>query len=86
MEASGVVFFSESGPANPNDGMPCELWAIAAVVAGGVIAIRHLRKGPGHIGADSQTVNPVMREFTSGDVVVDDPVQAIPDLSDDKVA
>ncbi len=73
---SAVVFFSESGSVNPNDGMLFELWAITAVVLGGtklaggygsiistlggVIAIQLLRKGLGHIGADTQTVNLVI--------------------------
>lgn len=73
---SAVVFYSESGSVNPNDGMLYELWAITAVVLGGtklaggygsiigtlggVIAIQLLRKGLGHIGADTQTVNLVI--------------------------
>jgi len=73
---SAVVFFSSSGSVNPNDGMLFELWAITAVVLGGtklaggsgtilgtlggVIAIQILRKGLGHIGADSETVNLVI--------------------------
>lgn len=73
---SAVVFYSESGSVNPNDGMLFELWAITAVVLGGtklaggygsiistlggVIAIQLLRKGLGHIGADTQTVNLVI--------------------------
>ena len=32
---SAVVFYSESGSVNPNDGMLYELWAITAVVLGG---------------------------------------------------
>ncbi|MCC1482754.1 ABC transporter permease [Roseibaca sp. Y0-43] len=73
---SAVVFYSESGSVNPNDGMLYELWAITAVVLGGtklaggygsiigtlggVLAIQILRKGLGHIGADTQTVNLVI--------------------------
>jgi ribose transport system permease protein len=73
---SAVVFYSESGSVNPNDGMLYELWAITAVVLGGtkltggygsiistlggVVAIQLLRKGLGHIGADTETVNLVI--------------------------
>ena len=73
---SAVVFDSESGSVNPNDGMLFELWAITAVVLGGtkltggygsiistlggVIAIQLLRKGLGHIGAATETVNLVI--------------------------
>lgn len=73
---SAVAFYSASGSVNPNDGMLFELWAITAVVLGGtkltggkgsiigtfggVIAIQLLRKGLGHIGADSETVNLVI--------------------------
>jgi len=73
---SAVVFHSESGSVNPNDGMLFELWAITAVVLGGtkltggygsiistlggVIAIQLLRKGLGHIGAATETVNLVI--------------------------
>ncbi len=73
---SAVVFYSESGSVNPNDGQLFELWAITAVVLGGtklnggsgsvigtfggVIAIQLLRKGLGHIGADTETVNLVI--------------------------
>jgi ribose transport system permease protein len=73
---SAVVFYSGSGSVNPNDGMLFELWAITAVVLGGtrltggkgsvigtlggVIAIQLLRKGLGHIGAESETVNLVI--------------------------
>jgi len=73
---SAVVFYSESGSVNPNDGMLYELWAITAVVLGGtklaggygsiistlggVIAIQLLRKGLGFIGADTETVNLVI--------------------------
>jgi len=73
---SAVVFYSESGSVNPNDGELYELWAITAVVLGGtkltggsgsilstlggVIAIQLLRKGLGHIGADTETVNLVI--------------------------
>jgi len=73
---SAVVFYSGSGSVNPNDGMLFELWAITAVVLGGtklsggsgtilgtlggVIAIQLLRKGLGHIGAQSETVNLVI--------------------------
>jgi len=73
---SAVVFYSGSGSVNPNDGMLFELWAITAVVLGGtklaggrgsiigtiggVIAIQLLRKGLGHIGADTETVNLVI--------------------------
>lgn len=73
---SAVVFYSESGSINPNDGTLYELWAITAVVLGGtkltggygsiistlggVIAIQLLRKGLGHIGADTETVNLVI--------------------------
>jgi ribose transport system permease protein len=64
-----------SGSVNPNDGELYELWAITAVVLGGtkltggparsstlggVIAIQLLRKGLGHIGADTETVNLVI--------------------------
>lgn len=61
---------------NPNDGELFELWAITAVVLGGtkltggsgsiiatfggVLAIQLLRKGLGHIGADTETVNLVI--------------------------
>jgi ribose transport system permease protein len=73
---SAVAFYSGSGSVNPNDGMLFELWAITAVVLGGtklaggkgsiigtlggVIAIQLLRKGLGHIGADTETVNLVI--------------------------
>ena len=73
---SSVVFYSASGSVNPNDGMLYELWVITAVVLGGtklaggsgsiintlggVIAIQILRKGLGHIGADTETVNLVI--------------------------
>ncbi|MEX0387288.1 ABC transporter permease [Spiribacter onubensis] len=73
---SAVVFYSASGSVNPNDGMLYELWVITAVVLGGtkltggsgsiintlggVIAIQILRKGLGHIGADTETVNLVI--------------------------
>lgn len=73
---SSVVFYSASGSVNPNDGGLYELWAITAVVLGGtklaggsgsvintfggVIAIQLLRKGLGHIGADTETVNLVI--------------------------
>lgn len=70
---SAVVFFSESGSVNPNDGELYELWIITAVVLGGtkltggsgsiistlggVLAIQLLRKGLGHVGAGTETVN-----------------------------
>ncbi|WGH79610.1 ABC transporter permease [Jannaschia ovalis] len=73
---SAVVFYSESGSVNPNDGQLYELWIITAVVLGGtkltggsgsiistlggVIAIQLLRKGLGYIGADTETVNLVI--------------------------
>jgi ribose transport system permease protein len=73
---SAVVFYAESGSVNPNDGMLYELWVITAVVLGGtkitggagnvigtfggVLAIQLLRKGLGHIGADTSTVNLVI--------------------------
>ena len=73
---SAVAFYSGSGSVNPNDGTLFELWAITAVVLGGtkltggrgsiigtlggVIAIQLLRKGLGHIGADTETVNLVI--------------------------
>ncbi len=73
---SAVAFYSGSGSVNPNDGMLFELWAITAVVLGGtkltggkgsiigtlggVIAIQLLRKGLGHIGAQTETVNLVI--------------------------
>jgi len=73
---SAVVFYSESGSVNPNDGQLYELWVITAVVLGGtkitggagsvistfggVLAIQLLRKGLGHIGADTETVNLVI--------------------------
>lgn len=73
---SAVVFYSESGSVNPNDGKLYELWVITAVVLGGtrltggagsiistlggVLAIQLLRKGLGHIGADTSTVNLVI--------------------------
>lgn len=73
---SAVVFYSESGSVNPNDGQLYELWVITAVVLGGtkitggagsvigtfggVIAIQLLRKGLGHIGTDTSTVNLVI--------------------------
>lgn len=73
---SAVVFYSESGSVNPNDGQLYELWIITAVVLGGtkltggsgsiiatlggVIAIQLLRKGLGYIGADTSTVNLVI--------------------------
>lgn len=73
---SAVVFYSESGSVNPNDGQLYELWVITAVVLGGtkltggsgsiigtlggVIAIQLLRKGLGYIGADTSTVNLVI--------------------------
>ncbi|KPQ12904.1 MAG: ABC-type ribose uptake system permease component RbsC [Rhodobacteraceae bacterium HLUCCA09] len=73
---SAVVFYSESGSVNPNDGMLYELWIITAVVLGGtkltggsgsiistlggVLAIQILRRGLNHIGADTSTVNLVI--------------------------
>ncbi|WP_163849127.1 ABC transporter permease [Pseudooceanicola aestuarii] len=73
---SAVVFYSESGSVNPNDGGLYELWVITAVVLGGtkltggagsiistfggVLAIQLLRKGLAHIGADTETVNLVI--------------------------
>ncbi|WP_417839189.1 ABC transporter permease [Tritonibacter scottomollicae] len=73
---SSVVFYSESGSVNPNDGELYELWVITAVVLGGtkltggagsilstfggVLAIQLLRKGLAHIGADTSTVNLVI--------------------------
>lgn len=73
---SAVVFYSESGSVNPNDGELYELWVITAVVLGGtkitggagnvigtfggVVAIQLLRKGLGYIGADTSTVNLVI--------------------------
>ncbi|MCV2874173.1 ABC transporter permease [Defluviimonas sp. WL0050] len=73
---SAVVFYSESGSVNPNDGSLYELWVITAVVLGGtkltggagsilstfggVLAIQLLRKGLAHIGADTETVNLVI--------------------------
>ncbi len=73
---SAVVFYSESGSVNPNDGQLYELWVITAVVLGGtkltggagsiistfggVLAIQLLRKGLSHIGADTETVNLVI--------------------------
>jgi len=73
---SAVVFYSESGSVNPNDGELYELWVITAVVLGGtkltggsgsiiatfggVLAIQLLRKGLVHIGADTATVNLVI--------------------------
>lgn len=73
---SAAVFYSGSGSVNPNDGTLYELWVITAVVLGGtrltggsgsiistlggVIAIQLLRKGLGHIGADTETVNLVI--------------------------
>jgi len=73
---SAVVFYSESGSVNRNDGELYELWVITAVVLGGtkltggagsivstfggVLAIQLLRKGLSHIGADTETVNLVI--------------------------
>ena len=73
---SAVVFYSESGSVNPNDGQLYELWVITAVVLGGtkltggagsilstfggVLAIELLRKGLAHIGANTETVNLVI--------------------------
>lgn len=73
---SAAVFYSESGSVNPNDGELYELWIITAVVLGGtkltggsgsivstlggVLAIQLLRKGLGHIGAGTETVNLVI--------------------------
>ncbi|RDC74015.1 ABC transporter permease [Rhodovulum sp. 12E13] len=73
---SAVVFYSETGSVNPNDGMLYELWIITAVVLGGtkltggsgsivstlggVLAIQILRRGLNHIGADTSTVNLVI--------------------------
>ncbi len=73
---SAVVFYSESGSVNPNDGSLYELWVITAVVLGGtkltggagsilstfggVLAIQLLRKGLSHIGANTETVNLVI--------------------------
>lgn len=70
---SAVAFYAETGSVNPNDGQLYELWVITAVVLGGtklsggagsivgtlggVLAIQLLRKGLGHIGADTQTVS-----------------------------
>lgn len=73
---SAVVFYSESGSVNPNDGQLYELWVITAVVLGGtkltggsgsviatlggVLAIQLLRKGLGYVGANTETVNLVI--------------------------
>jgi ribose transport system permease protein len=73
---SAVVFYSESGSVNPNDGELYELWVITAVVLGGtkltggagsiistfggVLAIQLLRKGLAHIGTNTETVNLVI--------------------------
>jgi len=73
---SAVVFYSESGSVNPNDGELYELWVITAVVLGGtkltggagsiistfggVLAIQLLRKGLVHLGAGTETVNLVI--------------------------
>ncbi|MDE4275921.1 ABC transporter permease [Phaeobacter gallaeciensis] len=73
---SAVVFYSEAGSVNPNDGELYELWVITAVVLGGtkltggagsiistfggVLAIQLLRKGLAHLGADTSTVNLVI--------------------------
>lgn len=73
---SAIVFYSESGSVNPNDGELYELWVITAVVLGGtkltggagsiistfggVVAIQLLRKGLAHLGADTSTVNLVI--------------------------
>ncbi len=73
---SSATFYSASGSVNPNDGMLYELWIITAVVlggtkltggrgsiigtVGGVIAIQLMRKGLGHIGADTAMVNLVI--------------------------
>ncbi len=73
---SSIIFYSESGSVNPNDGNLYELWAITAVVLGGtklaggagsivgtlggVLAIQLLRKGLGYIGANTETVNLVI--------------------------
>jgi len=70
---SAVVFYSESGSVNPNDGELYELWVITAVVLGGtkltggsgsiistfggVLAIQLLRRGLVHLGAGTETVN-----------------------------
>ncbi len=84
---SGIVFSSGTGSVNPNDGMLYELWAITAVVLGGtklaggygsiistlggVIAIQLLRKGLGHIGADTETVNLVIGSILIAVLVLD---------------
>jgi ribose transport system permease protein len=73
---SAVVFYSESGSVNPNDGELYELWVITAVVLGGtkltggagsiistfggVLAIELLRKGLAYIGTNTETVNLVI--------------------------
>ncbi|MBI1417947.1 MAG: ABC transporter permease [Limimaricola sp.] len=70
---SAVVFYSESGSVNPNDGELYELWTITAVVLGGtkltggagsiistfggVLAIQLMRKGLVFLGAGTETVN-----------------------------
>jgi ribose transport system permease protein len=84
---SAVVFYSESGSVNPNDGQLYELWIITAVVLGGtkitggagsvigtfggVIAIQLLRKGLGHIGADTSTVNLVIGSILIAVLILD---------------
>ncbi|SMX48018.1 ABC transporter permease [Maliponia aquimaris] len=84
---SAVVFYSESGSVNPNDGQLYELWVITAVVLGGtkitggagnvigtfggVIAIQLLRKGLGHIGADTSTVNLVIGSILVAVLILD---------------
>ena len=84
---SAVVFYSESGSVNPNDGQLYELWVITAVVLGGtkitggagnvigtfggVIAIQLLRKGLGHIGADTSTVNLVIGLILIAVLIID---------------
>ncbi|MEQ9039549.1 MAG: ABC transporter permease [Silicimonas sp.] len=84
---SAVVFYSESGSVNPNDGQLYELWVITAVVLGGtkitggagsvistfggVIAIQLLRKGLGHIGADTETVNLVIGSILIAVLILD---------------
>lgn len=73
---SGLLLSTQMGASTPNMGTVYELWVITAVVLGGtkitggagspigtfggVIAIQLLRKGLGHIGADTSTVNLVI--------------------------
>jgi hypothetical protein len=70
---SAVVFYSESGSVNPNDGELYELWAITAVVLGGTkltggsgSIIATLRRGAGD-PASAQGAGPYRRRHRDGE-------------------